>query len=74
MNIFHIYTRSFEQNLLFLLMGSISKEIGKTEGVLFLVSISRIEQVFSQCLECTLLSRLRNSYVQQCLSPRASSN
>lgn len=39
-NIFHIYSRSFAQKLLFLLLGIISIEIGKMEGMLFFISIS----------------------------------
>lgn len=38
MNIFHIYSGSFAQNLLFLLLGIIAIEIGKMEGMLFLIS------------------------------------
>lgn len=51
MNIFHNYTGSFAQNLLFLLMGIISTEIGTVKGMLLFLSISSIWQVFIQCPE-----------------------
>ena len=61
MNIFHIYSGSFAQKLLFLLMVIISTEIGKVEGMLFLMSISSILQVFIQCPEHAPFQALENS-------------
>ena len=57
MNIFHICAGSLAQNLLFLLMGIISTEIGAMEGMLLFISISSIWQVFIQCLESLLCSK-----------------
>lgn len=59
MNIFHICAGSLAQNLLFLLMGIISTEIGAMEGMLLFISISSIWQVFIQCLENLLCSKHR---------------
>ena len=59
MNIFHICAGSLAQNLLFLLMGIISTEIGAMEGMLLFISISSIWQVCIQCLENVLCSKHR---------------
>lgn len=73
MNIFHIYSGSFAQKLLFLLMVIISTEIGKVEGMLFLMSISSILQVFIQCPEHAPFQALENSNTQQYWSTETSS-
>lgn len=63
MNVFHICAGSLAQNLLFLLMGIISTEIGAMEGMLLFISISSIRQVFIQCLDSLLCSKHRGQAV-----------
>lgn len=65
MNIFHICAGSLAQNLLFLLMGIISTEIGAMEGMLlFIKYFIHLASIYSVPREPSLLQAPRTSNAQ----------